>query len=84
MDKIKFTIVVVLGFIAALFVFFLVAPELYPDVPYGDRYSRVVGGKVEYYYKMGKTPEREIFEYLSLSLIFVIPAIYYLIFAENK
>ena len=84
MDKFKFSIVVVLSFLISAFIFLLVAPELYPDVPYGERYSRIVNGKVQYYYNMGKTPEREIFEFFTLSLIFVIPAIYYLLFSNKK
>ena len=71
---------------ASFYIFLLVVPELYPDIPYGDAKPKIgQNGRVQEYFQEYKTPEeRKIFEYFALSLIVVIPAIYYLIFGMKK
>jgi len=82
MDKTKFKIVIILSVILWTGIYWFVIPEIYPDeeiVTIVNRYNLLAddarGATVT---NIKRHPQRTLAEIFSITIIFVIPSIYYL------
>jgi len=84
MDKTKFIIVIILSVILWVGIYWFVIPEIYPDEKYFtiiDREYSLNERQKGYYDRVTKFkrhPKRTLAEIFSITIIFVIPSIYYL------